>query len=67
MYHEQTVQLHGRTAAHELTATKDDDIVGYQGDGGSLEGRHGRLIDDEPEIICRVAHDGGVDGVEDRP
>lgn len=67
MNHEQSVQLHGRAAAHELATTKDDDIVRYQGYGGSLEGRHGRLVDDESEVICRVAHDRGEDGVEDGP
>lgn len=65
--HEKRVELEGRSVLHELTATKDDDIVGNERNGGFLESRHGRHAFFKAKLAGRIAHHQLEGLVEDRP
>lgn len=65
--HEESVELEGRSVLHELTATKDDDIVGNERHGGFLESRHGRHAFFEAKFAGGIAHHQLEGLVEDRP
>lgn len=65
--HEESVELEGRSVLHELTATKDDDIVGNERHGGFLESRHGRHAFFEAKFAGGIAHHHLEGLVEDRP
>lgn len=64
---EEEVELEGLTTAHELSATKDDDVVDDEHSGSLLEGSHGGLARDEAEVLGLVALDRGEGLFEDGP
>lgn len=64
---EQTVELHGLAAAHELTSAKDDDVVGNQRQGRLPERGHRRATGGEAEVLRLVALDRLKSLLEDRP
>ena len=67
VHFEEVVELDGLARAHEFAATKDDQIIGYEGGYGCGEGRHGSLTGGELKIVGSPAHDCGEGFVEERP
>lgn len=65
--HKQAVQLIRRSIPHELPSTEYDDIVRDQRPRRRLERRHRRDSLLESEVLWRIAPNGGVHLVEDRP
>lgn len=64
---EEEVELERLATTHELSATKDDDVVGNEHGGRLLEGGHGGLSRDEAEVLGLVALDRGEGLLEDGP
>lgn len=67
MDHEQRVQLEGRTVAHQLPPSKNDDVVCENSQSALLQRRHGRHQGLEVEVLGVKAGDGIEDFVEDGP
>lgn len=64
---EERLELEGLTVAHELAASKNDDVVDDDEDGRGLECRHGRLEGDELELAGGISHHSRPCLVEDGP
>lgn len=64
---EEGLELEGLAVAHQLSATKDDEVVDDDEDGRRLQSRHGSLERHELEVIGRVANDGREELVKDGP
>jgi hypothetical protein len=64
---EEEAELEGLATTHELSATKDDDVVADEHGGRLLEGSHGGLSRDEAEVLGLVALDRGEGLFEDGP
>lgn len=55
---EERLELEGLPVAHQLAATKDDDVVDDDEDGGRLERRHWGLKGNELEFLGRESNNG---------
>lgn len=67
VYHEQGIQLERWPVPHELSSTQHSDIVRYKHSRSRRERRHGCLPGHKPEVLRRVAFDGGEELVENWP
>lgn len=67
MDEEQSFELEGLTAAHQLAATKDDHVVNDDEDGGRLESRHGSLKRNKLELLSRISNNSLPGLAEDGP
>jgi len=65
--HKQGIQLEGGQLLHDLTTTKDDNVVSDQHSRGLLEGGHGCHALDELELASGVTHDLFIGLVEQGP
>lgn len=64
---EKCLELEGRAVAHKLATSKDDGVVNSNEKSCLLQGGHGRLPGDKPEVANRVASEEGPDLVKDGP
>jgi hypothetical protein len=65
--HEKTIQFLSREILHDLTTTKDNDVVCDQSSSCLVESGHRRNSLHKPKVLCRVAHNSLEGLVEDRP
>lgn len=65
--HEQSVQLVCRAVTHQLSASKNDNIVDNDGNSTLLQRRHGRDHWPEIKILGMIALDSREGLVEERP
>lgn len=64
---EEEVELEGLATTHELSATKDDDVVANEHGGRLLEGSHRGLSGDKAEVLGLVALDRNEGLLKDGP
>lgn len=56
MNQKEALQLEGLPVPHQLSATKNDEIVDGDKNGSVSQRRHGRLANDKLEVIRRIPY-----------